>query len=285
MENQELEANKKKKLEELESIEFKYYCGMCLIIRDENEYLEEWLNWHIGQGIEHFYIYDHGSKRPVSEFVAALGENISSRVTIIDWSGSHINAHVDAYNDCLVRFGKESRWIGFMDADEHVRMNTGQSVPQFLKYYENYAGVFVIWNVYGADGRLKKSDEPLRERFKKISPSRACHGLGKVFVQPVLMKDMIIHNGHPEDGLIVVDEKKEYVEYGHLWKGNSTTNMICIDHYFTKSYEEWLEKLKRGTCNPHFRRDYNEFFQHNPDMTYCREEDNCPIQHFEVSTK
>ncbi|MCL2797815.1 MAG: glycosyltransferase family 2 protein [Firmicutes bacterium] len=42
----------------------KYDCSICLIIRDESEYLEEWLRWHIGQGVEHFYIYDHDSKIP-----------------------------------------------------------------------------------------------------------------------------------------------------------------------------------------------------------------------------
>lgn len=41
--------------------------------------------------------------------------------------------------------------------------------------------------------------------------------------------------------------------------------------YFTKSYEEWLKKLKRGTGDANYARDYDEFFLCNPDMEFCRE--------------
>ena len=37
-------------LRETAEAKFKYYCSLCLITRDENEYLEEWLRWHIGAG-------------------------------------------------------------------------------------------------------------------------------------------------------------------------------------------------------------------------------------------
>ena len=92
----------------------------------------EWLSWHLGQGVQHFYIYDHSSKQPVSAFVRSLGPTIYNTVTVIDWSGSHENAQPDAYNDCLSRFGAESKWIGFIDADEYVRVKTGQTLPEFL---------------------------------------------------------------------------------------------------------------------------------------------------------
>ncbi|MCL2061024.1 MAG: glycosyltransferase family 2 protein [Firmicutes bacterium] len=284
MENKEIEKIKQEKLEELKSLDFKYYCSLCLIIRDENEYLEEWLKWHIKQGIQHFYIYDHSSKQPVSDFIAAHAKDYKSKVTVINWRGSYPNPQIDAYNNCLAKYGKESRWIGFIDVDEQVRMNTGQSVPEFLKYYESYAGVFVVWNMYGANGHVEKTAQPLRERFNTLSLSKACDGMGKVFVQPLLMKNMIIHNGHPIEGFIVVDEKKEYVDEGHLWKGNSTTRMICVDHYFTKSYQEWLEKLRRGRCNPYYARNYFDFFEYNPEMDSCCE-DVYPTQEFDVSAK
>ena len=34
-------------LRETAEAKFKYYCSLCLITREENEYLEEWLRWHI----------------------------------------------------------------------------------------------------------------------------------------------------------------------------------------------------------------------------------------------
>ena len=263
----------------------KYDCSICLIIKDESEYLEEWLNWHIGQGVQHFYIYDHASKQPVEQFVKTLGEEIANKVTIVDWSGSHANAQPDAYMDCLARFGEENKWIGFIDADEHVRVKTGQALPEFLQGYEDYAGIFAVWVMYDAYGQKDKSNTPLRQRFPKPTLVRTwADKMGKVFVQPSLMKSVYIHNGHPKEGYRVVGEYKDFVQEAECWKYNETTDLICVDHYYTKSYEEWVEKLRRGRCHVKHGRKYNEFFEYNPDMGYCRENID-PPQEYEVSTK
>ena len=41
-----------------------------------------------------------------------------------------------------------------------------------------------------------------------------------------------------------------------------------LNHYYTRSYEEWLKKISRGTVVPHAKRKYSEFFELNPDMKY-----------------
>lgn len=262
----------------------KYECAICLIIRDESEYLQEWLEWHIGQRVQHFYIYDHDSKYPITEFVKTLPQQIQDKITIIGWSGSHKNAQPEAYNHCLQHYGKDCKWLGFIDADEHVRIKTGQPLPEFLKDYTAYAGVYAIWEMFGANGQKYKSAIPLRDRFTKESPSKACAGMGKVFVQPHLIKEMVIHNAYPINGYDIVGEHKDIVPDANWWKDNPTTDLICVDHYFTKSYEEWLEKLKRGRCHFDFPRKYDEFFEYNPNMEYCREAVSI-TQDYEISTK
>ena len=260
-------------LRETAEAKFKYYCSLCLITRDENEYLEEWLRWHISQGVEHFYIYDHGSKQPVREQVDGLGEEIAGKVTVIDWSGSHRDAQPDAYNDCLARFRGESRWIGFIDTDEQIEVKTGQTLPQFLKGYEEYAGVLAVWVTFGACGQVKKLPGLLRERF--TVPNHSCKWndcAGKVIVQPVYMERMVIHNGKTKVGFVVVDEHGNEVYDYSMTSCHPSTDYICVNHYYTKSYEEWLNKLRRGTAHSTFQRKYSEFFYINPDMKYCWEE-------------
>ena len=258
--------------EKLKATTFKHYCSICLIIRDDNDYLEEWLNWHIAQGVEHFYIYDHCSKLPVSEFMKTLPLNIQEKVSVTFFGGSHDFAQHDAYNDCLKRRSGESRWIGYIDSDEMVRVLDGQTFPEFLKEFEGYAGLFAEWITYGASGQKEKSPIPVRERFTTVSATNKQRGLGKVFVQPLLMKQMLTHNGFAVDGFSIVDETHSVVPEAAPYNPNYTKNRICIDHYYTKSYIEWLEKMSRGRCDPYFSRKYDEFFIYNPDMEYCREE-------------
>lgn len=252
---------------------FKYYCSLCLIIRDENEYLEEWLRWHIGQGVEHFYIYDHGSKWSVREQVEGLGEEIAGKVTVIDWSGRHKDAQPDAYNDCLTRFRGESRWMGFIDTDEQIEVKTGQTLPQFLKNYEQYAGLFAVWVTYGACGQVKKRPGLLRDRF--TVPNHHCpwnDAAGKVIVQPIYMEHMAIHNGKAYVGFMIADEYGKKINDYSMVSSHPTVNLICINHYYTKSYEEWVTKIKRGTAHAKSGRKYNDFFRCNPDLEYCREQ-------------
>lgn len=269
---------------DLKRTKFKYYCSLCLIIRDENEYLGEWLETHDAIGIEHFYIYDHGSKTPVSEFLCGMNERIREKTTVIDHGGKHYFAQHEAYNDCIKRFKKESRWIGFVDADEMIRIKSGESMKEVLKDYEKFAGLFMRWRVLDANGRVKKTDEPLKERFTRVTPYRRDDGVGKVFVQPLLIKRMLTHNGFPIAGFDVVDEKFGAVRRASAKKADSTDDRVCVDHYYTKSYEEWVEKLLRGTCDPFYNRKYYEFFDYNPDMKHCRE-NFAAVQKYEISEK
>lgn len=257
---------------EIEKTNFKYYCSVCMIIRDENEYLEEWLTWHIRQGIEHFYLYDHGSKQSVAEYIGTLDRKIQDKVTVIWFGGHHDFAQHDAYNLCLNQYRQESRWIGFIDSDEMIRVKNGESMPEFLKNYERYAALFIGWLVYNANGHRQKTKLSVRERFKTLSLIDNPSGMGKVFVQPFCMRQMLTHNGYAVEGFEIVDENGAKIEEGAAWMDGLSTDRICIDHYYTKSYEEWKEKIKRGTCDPYYRRKYDEFFAYNPELEDCREE-------------
>lgn len=279
-----VEQNKARLIAEQSATKFKYYCSVCLIIRDENEYLKEWLEWHIAQGVEHFYIYDHDSKQPVSEFIKTLDDGIREKITVHAFGGSHGFAQHDAYNDCLNRYKKESRWIGFIDADEMVRVKCGCTLPELLKNYERYAGLFMLWIVYDANGQIKKSSGSLRERFTHVTPTHEDDGMGKTFVQPTFIKSMVTHNGFVRDGFTVVDENCTAVGDGEMRLYGCTDELVCVDHYYTKSYEEWKEKMRRGSCDPIYSRKYADFFIYNPDMEHCRE-DIVIEQKYEVSEK
>ena len=86
------------------------------------------------------------------------------------------------------------------------------------------------------------------------------------------MREVIIHNGSPEVGFEIVTEHKEKMKPYSIITENPTTDYICIDHYYTKSYEEWILKLRRGCAHSKYQRKYNEFFKFNKDMEYCRQE-------------
>ena len=50
-----------------------YALALCCIVKDEDEYLQEWIKYHLKIGVQHFFIYDNESKTPVSDTLKTLG--------------------------------------------------------------------------------------------------------------------------------------------------------------------------------------------------------------------
>lgn len=234
--------------------------SICLIIKDENEYINEWLKWHIKVGFEHFYIYDNGSKIAIKN---SVNEIYKQYCTFIDFSNIHKNIQINCYKHVLDNFRNESKWIAFIDTDEFIRVIDGQNINEFLKDFEEYDGLYIRWQMYGANGLIKKDNRPQRERFTEVSKYMPLPPIGKSIIQTQKVDIMDPHFPKSFSGQYnIVDSNKNFMKT--QFDKFSKNDTIIIDHYYTRSYEEWCEKIKRSSCN--LTRFHNEFFQFNPDM-------------------
>lgn len=242
----------------------KYYSTICLIIRDENEYLQEWVRHHLKIGFEHIYIYSHNCKIPIKETVRTRLKSFErEKITVIDWNGKHTHAQDEAYKDCLKNYGEETEWMAFIDTDEFIVLRHDNSIQNFLKNYEYAGGIYMNWIIFNASGQEKYKDGLVMERFTETCPDFAQYG--KLIVRPSVVKRMYIHEADyfgnystvDEDGNTVVGRRHPY-----------HTNLIQCNHYYTKSWEEWKKKISRGVADPYFGRNLQEFFIYNPDMKY-----------------
>lgn len=239
----------------------KYRVSACLLIKDEGRYLPEWLAWHAGIGIEHFYIYDNGSEIPVPESVPM---EYADKVTVVDFPPPRRSTQVQAYKDCLARFGGETEWMAFLDTDEFLRVADGTPLPDFLEDYPEADGVLAKWVVYNANGLLEDDGRPVRERFTQACQFPEDMPQCKSIVRADRVGTMGAHGPiATEHSLWVVNEDHERVRRGG---GELPGEKIVVDHYFTRSYAEWQEKMKRGSCDPHYAREYGWFLRLNPDL-------------------
>ena len=224
-----------------------YSISICLLIKDENKYLYEWIEWHNALGIEHYYIYDNGSYIPVKDTLLELyPEHL---FTFVDWSGDHNHIQIDAYNHCLEHYGSESKWITFIDTDEFIHCNSGYLD---MSKYDSYPYVRVNWKVFDANGQISYSSKDVQKRFTHETD----YDIGiryKAIVQPSLVEGMMVH-----DAVTAIPP--------------ATTDDMIIHHYYTRSLEEWQEKIMRGTCSPECKRRYDEFFKINPDLIQHRDD-------------
>src|SRR5690348_6409443 len=60
---------------------FRYYLSACAIFRNEAPYLAEWLVFHLGVGVEHFYLYENNSTDDFESVLAPFFER--GEVTLV----------------------------------------------------------------------------------------------------------------------------------------------------------------------------------------------------------
>jgi len=244
-----------------------YYVSLCCIIKDENEYLEEWVNYHLKIGIEHFYIYDNGSRIPIRETLEQL--KLSKYTTIVKMTGKA--KQVKAYGHCIKNFGKHSRWIGFIDIDEFiVPKTTNGDLAAFLKDYEDYGGLGMNWLIFGSNGHLKKPVLSQLESFLlRAEEDFHVNRHIKNIVQPQYVKSVLgAHNFAYKDGKFCVNENFTPIDGSF---SDVSVNKIQLNHYYCRSFEEYEAKIKRGYGDTSKKRTVDEFYHHDVDANKVKD--------------
>ena len=107
---------------------FRHDLAVVTIFKDEARYLEEWLNYHLAAGVDHFYLYDDGSTDNPREVLEPYIE--AELVDYFPVTGE--NMIIPVYNDAVRRFKFAARYMAFLDVDEFIFPKTNQSVVEVV---------------------------------------------------------------------------------------------------------------------------------------------------------
>jgi hypothetical protein len=139
-----------------------HFLAVCAIAKNEGPYFKEWIEWHLQQGVEKFYIYDNESTDGTKDILEPY-----IKQGIVDykyWPG--YRQQLAAYDDCLEVNRFSSHWIAFIDLDEFIVPIKDKSITEFLKRFDSFAAVEINWLIYGSGGQEHKAPEAVMERFK-----------------------------------------------------------------------------------------------------------------------
>ena len=217
------------------------YLSLCLICKDENDYLPEWLDYHILMGVDRFYIYDNESRVSLRETLKDYIER--GWVVVVDIPGKGMQLY--AYDHCLQTFGPQTFWIGFIDTDEFLVPKTTLDLKELLKGYEAYAGLAVSSLFFGSSGRKTR---PVAGQI--VSYTRRTH---TTFIENELVKSIVqprlaLMPSSPHD--FTFKESAWCVNEGFLHVDGQRfpnyTDKIQLNHYYCRSEQEIALKLQRG---------------------------------------
>lgn len=234
--------------------------AICLLIKDESEYLEEWLTHHRNLGFNHFFIYDNHSKVPVSETLKN-----ETDVNVQLWDDRDCQTQVGAYNDCC-RANTGYDFILFIDTDEFLMIDSRfVSIQQMVEYLQYNHGIFfslgIYWRIYGKRIPYFKTRQPVTAYTQYMSYTHI-----KTLADPKVVRQFVNPHYASVTGKYISESGRKILgPYSTFY----STELIWIKHVFTRSMSEFKQKIIRG-CGDKVKREYN--LSH-----FCYYNDHCTL--------
>ena len=239
-----------------------------LIAKNEAPYIKEWIDFHLKQGATHFVIYDNES---TDNFYDVLRPYIESEiVTYEKISGK--KRQVDVYNMAFKKYRNRFKYMAVLDADEfvYVRENRGgtlyQFIDDFMNTHKNAGGIAINWLIFGSAGFEKKPEGGVLENYTMCAEKDFSRNH---FVKTICDPSKLLGWGNPHNpiyyrGFYNLDENGNIANYTRTEHVNY--EKIRINHYFTKSKEEYIQKKNRGMADNLLIRTMEDFYIHDQNV-------------------
>jgi Glycosyltransferase family 92 len=216
------------------------YLSVCAVLGYEAPYLLEWIEFHRAIGAERFFLYNNRDREAQRDVLRRYVDD--GIVVLHDWPV--FPPQLRAYNDCIERHRDDSRWIAFIDVDEFL-FSPEQPLPDVLAGYESWPGVVVNRAAFGPSGHELKPPELVIESYLMRKPQGDRHV--KSIVDPREVVRCTTPHHFVYASRLPVNEDR-YPVRGPLNPPASLVR-LRINHYETKSLEEWRAKIKRIQAN------------------------------------
>jgi hypothetical protein len=252
---------------------FQYELAICAIFKNEARFLDEWITFHSGVGVQHFYLYDNDSSdRPE----VVLGDWVRRGVvTLMTWPGRA--RQPAAYNDCVARFRHKARWIAFIDIDEFLFSPVERDIKAVLADYRSQPAIFVYWHMFGSSGHVTRPDLPVIEAYTRRLDDPIAHKNGKTIVNPRLVRRMEVHWAKTWIGA-TLDENGRPPPHGPD-KAMSVVShrKLRINHYWSRSIEDLHDKVRRGDATFNVERNLDRHLETESTLNSVEDREIIPI--------
>lgn len=252
--------------------------AICAIVKNEEYYIEEWIAFHLVQGVEKFLLVDNGNS---SSLLFILQPYIQAGVVELFNFPSSSEPQLTAYALALKKIKETENfdWVAFIDADEFLFSPRGKKLPRVLARYLKYPSVVVNWVSFGSSGQLKRPNELSIEAFTMRGPLdhqvpydhlrigvnsdgsaryRPINSHIKSIIRPSRTQEV---GPNPHEFRYFDNEKAVNtlgVEQTGPWSEPIQIDTLRINHYWSRSLEDMKLKAERGRAASVAKRTWEE---------------------------
>lgn len=207
-------------------------------VKDEARFLPEWLAYHVVLGVEHAYVYDNNSSDDIASVMAPFVE--AGYATIIPWPTTPISP--SAHNDFLERYGRQCRWVAFLDADEFLVEHSPGALRATLDAQARRPAVAVSSRYCGSAGHETIPPGLVVDRFDRAAARLNDHV--KVIARPAeIHRYRNPHNFYYRFGRLARTPDGRRV-FGTFVRADGEPDLV-LHHYLYRSREDYERKSRR----------------------------------------
>ncbi len=236
--------------------------AIVTMVKDEEEYIYEWLRFHMAAGVRHFIIYDNGSTDKTVDVIRSTVP--SEALNIIPWAGrmidvstgSPMNNQVIAVANAILNYGPFFRWMTFIDVDEFLLPKRADTIEQALAHVNGFPNVSLPWHMFGPGGHKTKPPGGVINNYvmraaEPISQKKEATNFKCIF-DPCEVTEVSVHHfetrQHGSD--TCNDAGQISTRKGRKKSAFYSAQNLQLNHYYTKSLEEFEAKIRKGPASP-----------------------------------
>ena len=248
-------------------------CAVVVTMCNEAPYIVEWIAHQQALGFREIYVYTNNNTDGTDAVLQHLARKKIIKLCANDTSQA-ANPQIKAYEHaifCDHRIRK-NEWVMFLDADEFVvpSKQYDHDLVKLMKFVgrqtESPACLALNWLWYGSGGAITVMEGAVTERFSFA-------GWRSQFVKSIVRLPFVtsmqgVHKPYLVEGATIVGADLLPISgAGH--DAPFQTTMGHINHYWNKSFAEFLIKQDRGRRRAIWERDTDLFFRW--DIEVCDE--------------
>ncbi len=224
---------------------------LCTLGKKENKYIREFVEHYRKYGVDKIFLYDNNDIDG-ERFEEVINDYINEGfVELINWRGES-KALIKIINNCYQNNHDIYDWLIFYEIDEFIYLKTFNNIKDFLsqKAFDKCKSIQLNWVHRSDNNQFNYQNKPLAVRFREKGEN-----VKQKFNKLAFIKTII--RGHMNNITISLVHRLSLKIKGCDGFGKKANlkgilaikpdyEYFYINHYYGKSVDEFIEKLRRG---------------------------------------
>jgi len=220
---------------------------LCTIGKLENNYIVEFLEHYFKYNVDKIFLYDNNDING-ERFEKMIYKYIKINfVEIINYRGQK-RKQLTTFNNCYNKNHINYDWLLFFDIDEFINLKGFSNIKKYLvqKQFHKCESIYLNWVLHTDNNLLYYDNRELFKRFPNIyKKNDFCRG--KTLLKGNIKKKLVFTSTHILDYKIGrCNGFGKKIEIRTLNCKTPDFKYYYIDHFYSKSTEEFINKIIKG---------------------------------------